>query len=178
MSRYIHRKKIYNCDRADTLNMTSGRCFMAYTKREGVNSRIKVSAEGTNSGEVTEDDFFEYIENDISNGGHNVEIMEGLSAIEISDGNYNCEQLIGDETKDIIDMIFLIIRIATPILLIVLTMLDYSKAIASGDDELRNATTRFIKRAIATLLIFLAPTLINFLMDITGITDGTCGIDF
>lgn len=104
--------------------------------------------------------------------------IDVLTKLGISDGTWSCEQLLGDEVIDIIDMVFLIIRIATPIILIVLTMVDYSKAIAGGEEELKAATNKFMKRAIAAIAIFLAPTVINFLMDITGISDGSCGLDF
>ena len=103
--------------------------------------------------------------------------IDELTAIEITNNYKSCDQLIGDSTKEILEYIFLVIRVATPIILIVLTMLDFSKAIAADENELQNAITRFVKRTIAAILIFLAPTLIEFLMDITGISDGTCGLD-
>ena len=103
--------------------------------------------------------------------------IDALTGIGILDEDYTCEQLLGDDVVKLLEKIFVIIRILTPILLIVFTMIDYTKAIAAGEDEIKNATTKFIKRSIAAILIFLAPTLIEFIMDVTGISDGTCGLD-
>lgn len=114
-------------------------------------------------------------ETDEDNGS--VASIDKLTSIGISDGYVPCEKLLGDSVIEVLDIIFLIIRIITPILLIVLTMLDFASAIAGGEDALKKATDKFIKRLIAAVLIFLTPTLINFLMDITGISDGSCGLD-
>ena len=74
-------------------------------------------------------------------------------------------------------MIFTLIRIITPIILITFGMLDFTKAIGQNDsDALQKAIKTFTKRAIICVIIFLIPTLVNFLMNITGISDGTCGI--
>ena len=105
----------------------------------------------------------------------NIDVLTGIG---ILDEDYTCEQLLGDDVVKLLEKIFVIIRILTPILLIVFTMIDYTKAIAAGEDEIKNATTKFIKRSIAAILIFLAPTLIEFIMDVTGISDGTCGLDY
>lgn len=101
--------------------------------------------------------------------------IDELSAIKIGNTVFSCEKLLSDEVLEVIEIIFLLIRIVAPIILIVLTMLDYTSAIAAGEDALSKSNSKFIKRMIATVLVFLAPTFINFLMDISGISDGTCG---
>jgi len=56
-------------------------------------------------------------------------------------------------------------------------MLDFTQAIASSEeDALNKAKTKFIKRAGIALAIFLTPDLINFIFNVTGMSDGTCGI--
>lgn len=153
---------------------TPNDCFALFNSRDGYESRIRVSGEKS---ELTESEAEKEDSKDEANGGK--ASIEELKPIGITDDIDSCEQLIGDETLEIINMVFLIIRIAAPIILIVLSMLDFSKAIASSDESaLSKATSTFVKRMIATVLIFLTPTLINFLMDITGISDGNCGIDW
>ncbi len=72
----------------------------------------------------------------------------------------------------IIGYILLIFKIAIPVLLIIFGMIDLGKAvIASKDDEIKKATTALVKRAIASVFIFLLPTIIGFIMTI--ITDFT-----
>ena len=171
-------KNIYSCGKADSLNMAgTGDCFMAYLNREGFSSRIKVSASVDD--ELNENEYSDFVKDDIEYSGKTstkakIDVLTGLG---IKEGDYTCEQLLGDDVVKLLEKIFVIIRILTPILLIVFTMIDYTKAIAAGEDEIKNATTKFIKRSIAAILIFLAPTLIEFIMDVTGISDGTCGLD-
>lgn len=102
----------------------------------------------------------------------------GISSIN-ADGKEigSCKKLIGDDLLKKTNMIFTLIRIITPIILITFGMLDFTKAIGQNDsDALQKAIKTFTKRAIICVIIFLIPTLVNFLMNITGISDGTCGI--
>lgn len=58
-----------------------------------------------------------------------------------------------------------IVRYAVPALLIILSILDWIKAIASeSDDEMKKVTTRFMKRLIAAALIFLIPFVLDFIL--------------
>ncbi len=177
---------IYKCTKkagSKTSYNSLDHCFFAYLENNANKTRTKVTAKATvyeNS-----DELGKVLEKEQANlktlGGIADEKkkakIDELTAIEITNNYKSCDQLIGDSTKEILEYIFLVIRVATPIILIVLTMLDFSKAIAADENELQNAITRFVKRTIAAILIFLAPTLIEFLMDITGISDGTCGLD-
>lgn len=63
--------------------------------------------------------------------------------------------------------IFSPVRIITPIILILLTSLDFAKAIfADEKDGMKKAKGNFIKRAAAALIIFLAPTIVSFLISL------------
>ena len=59
-----------------------------------------------------------------------------------------------------------IIRIVVPIALIVLTTLDVSKKVLNPEDK--DAQKKIMIRAIAALLVFLTPTLIDLTMDLLG----------
>lgn len=62
------------------------------------------------------------------------------------------------------------LRYIVPVLLILLSVLDFIKAIASdSDDEVKKVTSKFAKRLIVAVLIFLVPLLLQFLLGIFGI---------
>ena len=68
--------------------------------------------------------------------------------------------------------LFSLIRIAVPALVIILTTIDYIKAIASSNaDELKKANGRTVKRLIIGILVFLLPFLLDILFDLFGLYD-------
>lgn len=57
--------------------------------------------------------------------------------------------------------------------LVLLTMFDFTKAVSSGDDDgIKKAFKKFVLRSIILALIFILPTLIDFIFDIFSGTDG------
>lgn len=59
------------------------------------------------------------------------------------------------------------VRYAIPALLIILSILDYIKAIASdSEDEMKKVVSRFSKRLIAAALIFIIPFVLEFILNI------------
>ena len=65
--------------------------------------------------------------------------------------------------------VFFIFKIAIPILLIIFGMIDLGKAVVSSDDkEIKNATTKLAKRAVAAVVIFFIPTLVGFIFSIVA----------
>ena len=73
---------------------------------------------------------------------------------------------------------FNLIKYIALILLLVLTIIEYAKAIASSNqDAIKKATMNTIKRIIIAAIIFVLPMLIEFLFKILGIySSTTCGI--
>lgn len=61
--------------------------------------------------------------------------------------------------------LFPIIQIGIPILLIVMGSIDLGKAVMSSDDkEIKGATGKLIKRAIAAVAVFFVATIVSLLM--------------
>ena len=93
----------------------------------------------------------------------------------------DCGYVLGDPNNSdsfayLLQEIFDVIKFATPILVIVLSVIDYTKAVASSDkDVLVKTNKRTIIRIILGLCVFLTPTLLNFIFELIGWT-GTCGI--
>lgn len=70
------------------------------------------------------------------------------------------------------------IKIAGPILVVLLSAVDFIKAMASSDENVfKKAQSRLMIRLIAALALFLVPTLVQLLLGlINGISDPTCGL--
>lgn len=62
-----------------------------------------------------------------------------------------------------------IIQWGVPILLIIMGSIDLGKAVLASDDkEIKGATSKLIKRAIAAVAIFFIPMLVNMLVSMVG----------
>lgn len=79
----------------------------------------------------------------------------------------------GSLGNKIVNWIFRIVRIvryAVPVLLIILSILDYIKALATDDEnEMKKVTGRFVRRLIAAALIFIIPFILDFVLRIFNI---------
>lgn len=61
--------------------------------------------------------------------------------------------------------VFPILQIGIPILLILMGSIDLGKAVMSSDDkEIKGATGKLIKRAIAAVAVFFVTTIVSLLM--------------
>lgn len=98
-----------------------------------------------------------------------------------NDVQYNqeleCEGLLGDPEKDPDSVAWFLVKILNylkllgPLMVLVLSSLDFAKAILMSDDEsLKKAQSNLITRLILAAFLFVLPTLIEVLLDIFGIT--------
>lgn len=68
-----------------------------------------------------------------------------------------------------------IIKIAVPILLIVMGSIDFMKAVMAGkDDEIKKSQGTFVKRAIAAVIVFFVPTIVGILLSLINETKSSC----
>ena len=66
-----------------------------------------------------------------------------------------------------IGWVLMFFKIAIPVILVVLGMIDLGKAVVgSKEDEIKKATTSLVKRAIAGVVIFFIPTIIGIIFGI------------
>lgn len=80
-----------------------------------------------------------------------------------------CDKLIGTGVKEMINEIMKWVRIAVPLLLVGLGIFDFAKAtFSSKEEDMKKDRERFIKRIIAAVLVFLAPILINLILDLAN----------
>ena len=65
-----------------------------------------------------------------------------------------------------------IIKIVVPIILIIMGMLDFSKAVVANDEKvMKEAQNKFIKRIIAAIVVFLVVAITQFIFNIVGTND-------
>ena len=94
--------------------------------------------------------------------GLNDSFSDGFSGT----GAMDCNGIIGHEVMSDIREILKWIRIAAPILIVILGSLDFGKAVISDDaNALSKATSTFVKRLIAAVILFFVPLLIDYLLD-------------
>ena len=81
-----------------------------------------------------------------------------------------CEVIYGDDfihflKNNVLNVIYIIV----PIILLVLTTVDFVKVVMSNEkDGVKKAGSRFGKRVVAAILIYLTPTILIFLAEILG----------
>ncbi len=93
------------------------------------------------------------------------------------------ESILGDPNDEnsvawLLQQILNYIRIIGPILVVVLSSVDFAVVIVKNDDDsLGKAKKKLINRLLLVMALFLVPTLVSAILDIFGITgEGTCGI--
>lgn len=105
----------------------------------------------------------------------------GNDITELYDNNWSnsegCIGLEGSETLKILKQILDYLRLAAVALLLVLGSLDFAGAIFSDkDDAMKQAGNKFIKRLIATVIVFLVPVLVNIILFIADKSESVCGL--
>lgn len=103
---------------------------------------------------------------------------EGLDIYPVT----SCEGLLGEKLINKINSYLNIIKIAVPIILIGFGIIEFTKAIFSGnEDGMKKVQKQFIKRLAIAMLIFFVPTFLNLLLTLANkvwpiIIPSTCGI--
>lgn len=88
----------------------------------------------------------------------------GSTAVNLCDGS--------SETIKLAKEVYTFLRFTIPILVIVLSVIDFLKVTINGDEKVyAEAWNKFIKRLIIGVVILLVPVLIKLLLDISGITN-------
>lgn len=97
--------------------------------------------------------------------------------IEFDDKVIPCQNLISDDLKMVIQFVLKMIRIAVPILLIVLITVDLAQAVMSNDqDATKKAVSKSIKRACAAIVVFFVPLIVSIMLDWIVLYDNELGI--
>lgn len=79
---------------------------------------------------------------------------------------------IPDIIPNITSMVVTVIKIAVPVILIIMGMLDLGKAVmAQKDDEIKKAQSTFIKRIIAAVLVFFVVAIVQLVFSVLASAD-------
>ena len=119
-----------------------------------------------------------------SNNGLKEDEYRGNGFREIETEDIDCTNIFMEsegelnELGEFVNGLFLLIKLAAPALVIILSTIDYVKAIINSDDsDMKKVTQKTIKRIIFGFLIFLLPFLLDLLFHLFGLYDlSTCGI--
>ena len=84
-----------------------------------------------------------------------------------------CNQQATSNILYLVGVVVAVIRIAVPLILIVIGMVDLIKAMTSQDDkQIKSATTLLVKRVVIGVVVFLVPTIVGLLMNVvTAVSD-------
>lgn len=129
----------------------------------------------------SEDGSYAPVESKYNDGG--VKYYENKAPLDGLNHKYDdCSQLIDTKTEGsfgwLLQKLLNYIKIAGPILVVLLSALDFIKAIASSEeDAFKKAQSRLVIRLVAALALFLVPTFVELLLGlINGINDPSCGL--
>ena len=88
----------------------------------------------------------------------------------------SCADLFGEEIAGFLSWGWNFIKIFIPIILLVLGGLDFAKAVFAGkDDDMKKAQSKFIKRVIIAVVIFMIPVILSLLLKIASGIWGNIG---
>ena len=83
----------------------------------------------------------------------------------IEENKDSCSQIFDDDFNNFVNKVMMVFYIVGPILLILFGTIDYAKAVVASDaGEIKKAHKKFVKRIVATILLFLAPIIVNIIL--------------
>lgn len=101
--------------------------------------------------------------------------LEKTYGLRTSYGKEKCN--IGEQVLSMVYNVLKWAKYIAPVLVIILSILDFIKAIAAqSDDEMKKAQGKFVKRLIVAALLFLLPLIINFALKTFGFYNAGCDI--
>ncbi len=98
--------------------------------------------------------------------GTGSDIKTGDDDFDGVDATMSCDGIIGPNVQKDIKKYLGYIRIIAPIIVIVLSAVDFSKVVLSGDDkDFAKMISTLVKRLIIAVALFIFPALLNFLIE-------------
>lgn len=155
------------------INQTKNKEFCDQEELETLSDAITnwgiVVSKDNSANQAQKDKAQEQMENTTKNLESIISNMQNSANISMPNDNpvqNTCEGLIDDDLKNIIDIVLNVVRVVVPILLIILTAVDFGQIVISNDkDAMPKAISKAIKRAIAALVIFFIPFLVDLIID-------------
>jgi|GEM_PF-5453420 len=111
-------------------------------------------------------------------------IGAAVSAAHVNDAQLNeaiktfgltCEYLLSADLNALIVKIYNFMRFLVPLIILVMSIIDFIKAIAGHDQDLiKKATAKLIKRMVIAILFFLVPTILKEFLSLIDDTYSSC----
>ena len=124
---------------------------------------------------------YEFKANDTDNTSKTNELVS-YEPVTDNPGNITCKDIFGDKSDKgsvihILAEVYNIGRIVAVIMVIVLSMVDFTKAVASSDSGIiKKSFNKFIKRLVILVALFLIPGFVKIIFDITFGSGTMCSI--
>lgn len=98
-------------------------------------------------------------------------------SINFGTGTLDGKKLFGGEFGKFLKKTYNLIKFAVPIIIIAMSIIDFIKATVSQDQkEINKAASKLVKRLAIGVLIFVLPTILEFLFKIASVDSGLYGI--
>lgn len=92
--------------------------------------------------------------------------------------NEDRECFMSDEIIAFIYNVLKWVKYIAPVLVIILGILDFVKALAAQDDDaMKKAQGKFVKRLVAAVLLFLLPLIIDYVLSVFNLVKDSCDIN-
>ena len=93
----------------------------------------------------------------------------------------DCKGILGQDLIDKINSYLDVIKIVIPIILIGYGIIDFTKAIFGGEDNMKKAQKSFFMRIGISIIIFITPTIVNLILNLANkvwpiISPNSCGL--
>lgn len=119
---------------------------------------------------------------DLSENDNQGFIADSYNGIKGSD---NCKSTILGSTEDensvawLLQKILNYLRVLGPMIILVMSAIDFTKAIVTGDDDtMQKCYKKLVKRLVLAILLFFVPTLVTVILELFGfIGDPICVLD-
>lgn len=141
------------------------------------------SGSGSSGSGSSGDSGIDHSSGDYYNQPGSIGIDELRDEINSYNPDADCNSLLGSTQNEesvawLLQQLLNYVKILGPILVVILSSLDFAKAIiASDDDNMKKAERKLMIRLILAVALFLIPTLVSVLLNIFGITtDQICGL--
>lgn len=112
-----------------------------------------------------------------------VSIDDLREELEVYNQDADCNSILGSTEDEnsvawLLQQLLNYIKILGPMLVVILSSMDFAKAIIASDDEnMKKAEKKLMIRLVLAVALFLIPTLVSVLLNVFGITtDQICGL--
>ena len=98
-----------------------------------------------------------------------------ISLLENELSEEKCEGLLGENLKKDLEFILKLMRVIGPLVVVVLTTIEFVGAVASkNDDVLKKGMSKLITRLVLVAVLFFLPMLLNILLNFLDSNYTTC----